>query len=119
MNQQSQAAEVKIPVEVVEVTHKTEPHLDSTYFRTSDVTPFFKDGKLHVYDFRGKRRSWGSPTCSSEIEMLTDNVIQVYVVGWHKHTVSPVGGHYYFVREGDEWVRRTARAKVVKAALVA
>lgn len=88
-----------------------------TYFRTSDVTPFFEDGAIKMYSGRSKQRSWGSCSVRSTIEALSSSVIKVTVTGWHKHTVSPVGGNYYFVNEGGSWVRRTANHKVVKAAL--
>ncbi len=92
----------------------------NTYFRTSDVTPHLDaSGNLVVYNSRGDRRSWGTPKVSSSIRTLTTDVIAVEVVGWHKWTVSPVGGSFYFVREADGWVRRTANAKSVKAALAA
>ena len=92
--------------------------LDSTYFRTSDVTPQVNGNEITVIDGRGSRRSsWGQPSVCSTVKTLAENVVKVEVVGWHKHTVSPVGGSFYFVNENGEWVRRTANAKVVKAAL--
>lgn len=89
-----------------------------TYFRTSDVTPYVKGDKLHVYDGNGVSRSWGRAQVTSKVSMLTDDIIKVEVVGWHKHTVSPVGGNYYFVRDAKgTWKRRTANYGQVKAAL--
>lgn len=92
----------------------------NTYFRTSDVTPRFTDsGELVIYNSRGNRRSWGTPSVRSDVRMLTANVIMIEVTGWHKWTVSPVGGSFYFVNESGTWMRRTANAKAVKAALAA
>ena len=90
-----------------------------TYFRTSDVTPVVSDDgqTIQMVNGRGKSRSWGSPSVKSLAYRLSDSVICVEVTGWHKHTVSPVGGSYYFVSEGGRWVRRTANAKAVKAVL--
>lgn len=101
------------------VTHdfkeKLNPHC--TYFRTSDVTPEIVGDELHVIDGQGKRRSWGSPNVSTTVSKLNDSVIKATVTGWHKHTVSPVGGDYYFVEENGKWVRRRANHSTVKAAL--
>ena len=91
----------------------------NTYFCTSDCAPFVKDGSLVVYNGKGDRRSWGVPAVRSDVQPLTETVVKVTVTGWHKHTVSPVGGNFYFVCEGGEWVRRTANHKAVKAALAA
>jgi hypothetical protein len=92
----------------------------NNYFRTSDVTPFIDgDGNLAVYNSRGNRRSWGTPKVDSYVRSLTPTVVMVEVVGWHKWTVSPVGGSFYFVSENGVWTRRTANHKAVKAALAA
>lgn len=88
-----------------------------TYFRASDVTPYFENGQIKTFSGRGKQRSWGSCSVRSVVKALTNDVIMVTVTGWHKHTVSPVGGNYYFVNESGTWTRRTANHKVVKAAL--
>ena len=90
-----------------------------TYFRTSEVTPFVSGDELHVYDGNGVSRSWGRAQVNSQVSYLTPSVIKVEVVGWHKHTVSPVGGSFYFVHDGTVWTRRTAGHKAVKAALAA
>ena len=92
-------------------------NLDSTYFRTSDVTPTVSGDTLTIIDGYGTRRSWGTPSVRSDVYTLSESVIEVRVVGWHKHTVSPVGGSYYFVNENGTWTRRTANHKAVKAAL--
>lgn len=88
-----------------------------TYFRTSDVTPRFENGELVVANGVGYKASWGKSQVSSTVKPLAENVVKVEVTGWHKHTVSPVGGSFYFVREGEGWVRRTANHKAVKAVL--
>ncbi len=89
-----------------------------TYFRTSDVTPkISRDNELKIYNARGPRRYWGQPSVTSEVSDLAEGVVRVNVTGWHKHTVSPVGGNFYFVSEAKGWVRRRANHKVVKAAL--
>jgi hypothetical protein len=103
-----------LPVAVVNITDLPG---SNTYFRTSDVTPFVDEAGLHIYNARGQSRSWGTPKVTSIVKPLAENVVAVYVTGWHKHTVGPVGGSFYFVREGDQWVRRTANAKAVKAVL--
>lgn len=106
-----------LPVAVVNITDWSQVPGSNTYFRTSDVTPFVDDAGLHIYNARGVSRSWGTPKVASIVKPLAENVIAVYVTGWHKHTVSPVGGSFYFVNEGGQWVRRTANAKAVKAVL--
>jgi hypothetical protein len=90
-----------------------------TYFRTSDVTPVVSDDgqTITMIAGRGQHRSWGSPSVNSDARRITDTVIAIDVTGWHKHTVGPVGGTYYFVNENGRWVRRTANHKAVKAAL--
>jgi hypothetical protein len=90
-----------------------------TYFRTSDVTPRISQDELKIYNARGPRRYWGQPSVKSEVSDLTNNVVKVNVIGWHKHTVSPVGGNFYFVREAKGWIRRRANHNAVKAALAA
>lgn len=87
----------------------------NTYFRTSDVSPFVsEDGQtVTIFNSRGDRRSWGTPSVTSKCYMV-DGVLVVDVTGWHKHTVSPVGGTYYFVNENGRWVRRTANHKSVR-----
>jgi len=92
-------------------------NLDSTYFRTTDVIPTIDGDTLTIIDGRGSSRSWGSPSVNTTVKTLTENVVMVEVTGWHKHTVSPVGGSYYFVNENGTWTRRTANHKTVKAAL--
>lgn len=118
MNTQTATATTPIPVNTI--TDWSQVPGSNTYFRTSDVTPFVDEaGKLNIYNSRGIRRSWGTPSVRSDVRSLTPDVVQVTVTGWHKHTVSPVGGSFYFVREGGRWTRRTANHKAVKAALAA
>lgn len=103
---------------VVNITDWNQVSGSNTYFRTSDVTPYVHEGKLHIFNSRGISRSWGTPSVTSRIETLTDDIIKVNVVGWHKHTISPVGGNFYFVNEGKKgWVRRRANHRKVKAVL--
>lgn len=86
-----------------------------TYFRTSDVTPYINNNELIVYSGRYRKCS-----VNSRIGDLAEGIVKVEVIGWHKHNSAchgPTGGTFYFVREGSEWVRRTANAKAVKAAL--
>lgn len=107
-----------LPIPVRTITDWNQVPGSNTYFRTSDVTPYIdKDGSLVVYDAKGVRRSWGTPKVSSNVRKLSNDVIAVEVTGWHKHTVRPVGGSFYFVNEKGTWHRRTASAKAVKAAL--
>lgn len=89
----------------------------NTYFRTSDVTPFVNEQGLNIYSATGIRRNWGTPKVTSTVKFLSDTVVQVNVVGWHKHTVSPVGGNFYFCLIDGQWVRKMASAKIVKQAL--
>lgn len=89
-----------------------------TYFRTSEVRPFVdSDNKINMYEGRGASRSWGNANVSSHAEKLAEDVICINVTGWHKHSVSPEGGAYYFVLEKGQWVRRTAAAKIIKSLL--
>jgi hypothetical protein len=91
---------------------------DDTYFVVADVLPSFEGDVLTIVDGYGTRRSWGAPSVRSTVTQLTDTVICVDVVGWHKHTVSPVGGSYYFVCSPKTgWERKRGNAKAVKAAL--
>lgn len=113
----AQTSSNTLPVNVVDITDWSQVPGSNTYFRTSDVTPFVDDAGLHIYNSRGISRSWGTPKVTSRVEALSETVVKVEVVGWHKHTVSPVGGSFYFVNEGGQWVRRTANAKAVKAVL--
>lgn len=91
---------------------------DDTYFTVDDVKPFIENGTLYICNYKGTRRSsWGQPSCTSYIKQLTDDVVSVSFTGWHKHTVSPVSGTYYFVKTKYGWVRKIASAKAVKEAL--
>lgn len=108
-----------LPLPVNNVTRWNDVPVSNTYFTNSDIRPFVADGKLTVFNARGERRAWGVPSIRSEVKALTDKVVKVVVTGWHKHTVSPVGGNYYFVFENGEWTRRTANHRTVKAALAA
>lgn len=106
-------------LEILNITDWSKVPGTNTYFKTSDVTPFIKNGKLNIYNSRGQGRSWGTPRVTSCVEVLAENLVKVQVTGWHKHTIRPVGGSFYFVNENGEWVRRTANHKSVKAALAA
>jgi hypothetical protein len=91
-----------------------------TYFRSSDVEPkIAADGRtITVWQGYGKRRSWGTPSVQSHpYWLIYGQVLCVHVVGWHKHSISPVGGCYYYVLTESGWTRRMASAKVVKDAL--
>lgn len=94
-------------------------HHTATYFTSSDVRPYVgKDNNIHTYNGSGERRSWGTPKVTSVVSNLGDDVIGVEVTGWHKHTVSPVGGWYYFVADAKgNWRRTTANNKRVKDVL--
>ena len=117
------------PLPVRTITDWSQFPGSNTYFRTSDVATFVnRDGELVVYNAKGVRRSWGQPKVESTVTKWdrmyfsfvpkrTGDDIQGTETGWHKHTVSPVGGVFYVVHEGDKWVRRTAASKAVKAAL--
>ena len=100
-----------------EITIIEEKLICTTYFRTSDVKPFVdSDNKLHIFNGTAYSASWGSSTVTSTVDTV-NGIVMVKVVGWHKHTVGPVGGTYYFVNEDGKWVNRTANNKAVKAAL--
>lgn len=92
--------------------------LDCTYFRTSNIIPRVDGDTLTVINGRGTRRRWGTPNVSSRVDRLCDHLIRVTVVGWHKWTIAPVGGTYYFVRDNNGvWAQRRANHSVVRAAL--
>ena len=86
----------------------------SNYIRNSDIAPVVNDANQIVM-FNGK--SGRHISVRSAVRQLTADVVEIDVTGWDKFTVSPRGGSYYFVAEGGQWVRRTANAKAVKAAL--
>lgn len=102
---------------ILNVTNWAKVPGSNTYFRTSDVTPTIEGDSLKIYNSRGDRRSWGTPSVRSEVKTIKEGIVMVQVTGWHKHTVSPVGGNFYFVNEGGKWTRRTANHKAVKQAL--
>lgn len=106
-----------LPLNVESLDFSAVLNPNCTYFNTSDVTPVVDGDTLKVINGRGASRSWGSPNVTSAVTPLNQNVIMVEVTGWHKWTISPVGGNFYFVNEGGQWVRRRANHKVVKAAL--
>ena len=87
---------------------------DRTYFRTSDVVPHVEGETLVITDGTGKRRSWGSPSCDTVVYQIGE-IIAAHVTGWHKHTVGPVGGWYYFLQTAKGWQRVTANKKEIKA----
>lgn len=91
----------------------------ATYFTSADVRPYVSaDNKIHIYNGKGESRSWGTPRVTSVVHNLGGNVVGVDVVGWHKHTVSPVGGWYYFIADDrGHWRRTTANNKRVKDVL--
>lgn len=93
----------------------------SNYFTSSEVAPTVTaNNEIRIIDGYGNRRYWGTPSVRSCCAALTDNVIMIDLVGWHKHTkAGPVKGTYYFVNEAGKWTRRTASHKAVKAALAA
>lgn len=106
-----------LPITVNNVSFE-DAGLYNNYFRTSEIRPEMDGETLTIINGKGDRRSWGCGSVDSRVSMLTDDIIQVEVTGWHKWTVSPVGGNYYFVRERDgKWTRRTANYGKVKAAL--
>jgi hypothetical protein len=110
---------VESPAVVVNLNAKDNKEMNNvTWFRTSDVTPFVDEqNQINIWNGRGYCASWGSCNVTSKVQTVTADVVKVDVIGWHKHTISPVGGCYYFVNEAGRWVRRTANAKAVKAAL--
>lgn len=90
----------------------------TTYFRTSDVRPYIDDdGRINIWNGTAYQASWGSSNVTSVATQITDDVIQIEVTGWHKHTVAPEGGTYWFVFEGGKWTRRTKRYHRVKEVL--
>ncbi len=105
--------------EVKNVTNWQDVPGSNNYFTTSDVRPTFDGQTLKVYNAFGERRKWGTPRVKSRIEKLADDLVMVDVVGWHKYTISPVGGSYYFVFNPctGTWDRRTANHRYVKQVL--
>lgn len=89
-----------------------------TYFKTSDVAPRLSDDKQRIEICHGRgQRTRDNWTVTAEIEIPADDMIVITITGWHKHTVSPVGGQYYFVRTGDAWRKVTANHKAARAYL--
>lgn len=86
----------------------------STYFRTSDIAPTLEGTELYCYNGSGPRRYWGTPRVITQIVRNDGNLCIVVVTGWHKHTVRPVGGTFYFVNLDGTWTRKTARSYQVK-----
>ena len=104
-------------LEIRNITDWSQVPGTNTYFTSSDVRPYVTGKSLNIYNSRGISRSWGTPSVRSDMVYLAEDVIKITVTGWHKHTISPVGGNYYFVYEGGEWTRRTANYGRVKAVL--
>lgn len=88
-----------------------------TYFRARDVMPKANGNTIEIWDGVAYQASWGKSQVTSKVIRNDDQLVIIEVTGWHKHTVSPVGGTYYFVNEGGKYVRRRANAKAVKALL--
>lgn len=85
------------------------------YYACSLAVPRVVDGQIELYNGRGARRSWGQSRLSSDIVFLGDDLIVVDVVGWHKFTVSPVGGRYYFViNRSGQWARTNGNHRMVR-----
>ena len=97
------------------ITKTTLP--SNTYFRTSEIAPTVVGNTMTIFNARGQSRSWGCPSVKSSVRQLADDVVAVEVTGWHKWTISPVGGTFYFVHTDAGWVRRTANFKRIKALL--
>lgn len=94
----------------------TESGLDCTYFRTREIVPVVDGDTLTIIDGRGSRRHWGTPSVNSRVDTLAENAIRVSVTGWHKWTITPVGGTYYFVRNSNGiWQRKTANSNIVRS----
>jgi hypothetical protein len=92
-----------------------------TYFTTNDAAPWVTaDGQtIKLINGSGDHRSWGSPRISSRVLWTLDDACFIEVTGWHKHSVSPEGGEYFFVysHKDGAWQRKRGNANVVKAAL--
>lgn len=91
--------------------------LDEPYFRTSQCAPYTDGEKIYMYQGYGTSRSWGTPKVSSFVEHRDDQTVQIRVVGWHRNSVSPEGGDFYFVRKRGQWRRTTAQNKIIRALL--
>jgi hypothetical protein len=92
-----------------------------TYFTTNDCSPIVSDDgqTIKMLNGYGARRSWGSPKVTSNVEWMLTDIVAIDVTGWHKHSVSPEGGTYYFVysHKDGKWLRKRANAKAVAAAI--
>lgn len=92
-----------------------------TYFTTSDAAPTVSDdgATIKMIDGSGAHRSWGSPRITSRVLWEIEDVVCIDVTGWHKHSVGPEGGEYYFCysHKDSAWQRKRANAKVVQYAL--
>lgn len=110
--------EPKMSAQVNSLNAKQNDAMNSTYFNTSDVIPFVdQNNEINMWNGRNYQASWGSSNVTSKVTRNDDDLVVIDVTGWHKHTVSPVGGTYYFVNENGQWNRKRANAKAVKQAL--
>lgn len=98
---------------------KNNSAMDSTYFRTKDVIPFVDaDNNICMWNGKNYEASWGSSNVTSKVTKETDTLIVIQVTGWHKHTISPVGGTYYFVKNSQgQWERKRGNSRLVMSML--
>lgn len=85
------------------------------YYACSLAAPRVVEGEIELYNGRGDCHRWGQSRLSSDIVYLSDDLVVVDVVGWHKFTVSPVGGRYYFViNRSGQWARTNGNHRMVR-----
>jgi hypothetical protein len=89
---------------------------DSTYFTMSDVEPTIADGSLVVFEGKGSRRGWGSPTVTSTVVIDEPDFVAVHVGFHHKHRGGQ--GWFYFVNgQRAKWNQLGSRqGQVLEAA---
>lgn len=85
------------------------------YYGCEMAAPRMVDGAIEIYEGRGTSHRWGQSRLTSSIVFQSDDLVVIDVVGWHKFTVSPVGGRYYFVigKQGD-WQRTTGNHRMAQ-----
>lgn len=83
------------------------------YYTCELAAPRVIDGEIQVYVGCGPNYRWGQSRLESHIVFCGDDLVVIEVIGWHKFTVAPVGGRYFFVvnRRG-QWVKTNANHRM-------
>ncbi len=67
---------------------------DSTYSRTGDHEPYFKNNTLYIVDGKGTHRGWGIPQTTSTIVLNDNDLTSIHIGFSHKHGGSQFWRHY-------------------------